>query len=92
MPYVTEIPQAELGQLILGHQETPSPLNPLGIKGAGEAGVIPVSAVLASAVEDAVGVPITAMPLDPSTLFELRRLHAAGSSLAVDPDAEGVRG
>jgi len=91
MPYVTEIPQAQLGQLILGHQETPSPLNPLGIKGAGEAGVIPVSAVLASAVEDAVGVPITAMPLDPSTLFELRRGRSADSSSPpTRPDAEGV--
>ena len=39
----------------IDHQETPSPLNPLGIKGAGEAGVIPVSAVIASAIEDAVG-------------------------------------
>ena len=57
----------------LGHQETPSPLNPLGIKGAGEAGVIPVSAVIASAVEDAMGFRISAMPLNPSRLFDLRR-------------------
>ena len=71
MPYVTEIPQVEWAAR-LGHQETPSPLNPLGIKGAGEAGVIPVAAVIASAVEDAVGIRITAMPLDPSSLFELR--------------------
>lgn len=33
------------------HLETPSPLNPLGIKGAGEAGTIPVSAVIASAMK-----------------------------------------
>jgi carbon-monoxide dehydrogenase large subunit len=74
MPYVTEIPQLELG-----HQETPSPLNPLGIKGAGEAGVIPVPAVIASAVEDAVGFGITAMPLSPDLLFGLRAEHDAGS-------------
>ncbi len=73
MPYVTEIPELELG-----HQETPSPLNPLGIKGAGEAGVIPVSALIASAVEDAVGFRIDAMPLSPDLLFDLRRRHAAG--------------
>jgi len=80
-----------LGQLILGHQDTPSPLTQIGIKGAGEAGVIPVSAVLASAVGDAVGVPITAMPLDPSTLFELRRGRSADSSSPpTRPDAEGV--
>ena len=73
MPYVSEIPVLELG-----HSQTPSPLNPLGIKGAGEAGVIPVPAVIASAVEDAVGFRIDAMPLDPSLLFDLRNRHAAG--------------
>ncbi len=73
MPFVTEIPTLELG-----HQQTPSPLNPLGIKGAGEAGVIPVPAVIASAVEDAVGFRIEAMPLSPDLLFGLRADHAGG--------------
>jgi len=68
MPYATEIPAIEID-----HIETPSPLNPLGIKGAGEAGVIPVGAVIASAVEEALGVPITEMPLSPLKLFELSR-------------------
>jgi CO/xanthine dehydrogenase Mo-binding subunit len=75
MPYVTELPAT----LELSHQQTPSPLNPLGIKGAGEAGVIPVSAVIAAAVEDALGFRIDAMPLNPSMLFDLRRAHAAGA-------------
>jgi aerobic carbon-monoxide dehydrogenase large subunit len=66
MPYSTEIPALEID-----HIETPSPLNPLGVKGAGEAGVIPVGAVLASAIEEAMGVPITEMPLSPLKLFEL---------------------
>jgi CO/xanthine dehydrogenase Mo-binding subunit len=35
------------------HLETPSPLNPLGVKGVGEAGCIAVGAVVASGVEDA---------------------------------------
>ena len=69
MPYVTELPE----RIDLDHQQTPSPLNPLGIKGAGEAGVIPVSAVLAAAVEDATGLRITRMPLSPSELYHLRR-------------------
>jgi CO/xanthine dehydrogenase Mo-binding subunit len=69
MPYVTELPS----RLELDHQQTPSPLNPLGIKGAGEAGVIPVSAVLAAAVEDATGIRIESMPLSPSRLFHLRQ-------------------
>ncbi|WP_214320103.1 aerobic carbon-monoxide dehydrogenase large subunit [Nonomuraea sediminis] len=67
MPYATEIPKVETA-----HLETPSPLNPLGIKGAGEAGVIPVSAVIASAVEDAEGFPVDRMPISPSDLFDLR--------------------
>ncbi|MEO3813905.1 aerobic carbon-monoxide dehydrogenase large subunit [Sphaerisporangium sp. B11E5] len=71
MPYATEVPRIETA-----HLETPSPLNPLGIKGAGEAGVIPVSAVIASAIEDAEGITISRMPISPSDLYDLRR--AAG--------------
>ena len=78
MPYVTEIPQKELGQLELGHQETPSPLNPIGVKGAGEAGVIPVSALIASAIEDAVGFPVDSMPISPNDLYRLHERFAAG--------------
>ncbi|MGH3448766.1 MAG: hypothetical protein ACRDP4_14195, partial [Nocardioidaceae bacterium] len=71
MPYASEVPTIEID-----HLETPSPLNPLGVKGAGEAGVIPGSAAIASAIEDAEGFPITAMPISPSDLCALRR--AAG--------------
>ena len=67
------------GRIEIGHLETPSPLNPLGIKGAGEAGVIPGAAVLAAAIEDAEGISITSMPLSPSDLFELRRTQEASS-------------
>jgi carbon-monoxide dehydrogenase large subunit len=72
MPYVTEVPE----RIDIDHLETPSPLNPLGVKGAGEAGVIPGAAAFASAIEDAEGIPITSMPISPSELFELRRAHA----------------
>jgi len=48
VPYATEIPNVSIL-----HLETPSPLNPLGVKGVGEAGCIAVGAVIASAVEDA---------------------------------------
>jgi CO/xanthine dehydrogenase Mo-binding subunit len=74
MPYASEVPTVEID-----HLETPSPLNPLGIKGAGEAGVIPGAAVLASAIEDAEGIPIRAMPISPSELWELRRRAQEGS-------------
>jgi CO/xanthine dehydrogenase Mo-binding subunit len=71
IPYASEVPHVEID-----HLETPSPLNPLGVKGAGEAGVIPTSAAIAAAIEDAEGFPITAMPISPSELYELRRRHA----------------
>jgi carbon-monoxide dehydrogenase large subunit len=73
MPNVTE----NTARIDIDHLETPSPLNPLGIKGAGEAGVIPSAAVFASAISDAEGFAITAMPISPSELFDLRRRHAA---------------
>lgn len=73
MPYATEVPFIETG-----HLETPSPLNPLGIKGAGEAGVIPGSAVFASAIEDAEGFRIRKMPISPSELWQLRIDHKNG--------------
>lgn len=77
MPYVTEVPDG----IDIDHLETPSPLNPLGIKGAGEAGVIPSAAVFAAAIEDAEaldhpGFVITAMPISPSELFALRNAHS----------------
>jgi CO/xanthine dehydrogenase Mo-binding subunit len=68
IPYATEIPE-----ISVGHVETPSPLNPLGLKGAGEAGVIPVQAVVVGAVEHALGIRIDEAPLGPNRLFELAR-------------------
>ena len=69
MPTAMEIPRIEIG-----HIETPSPLNPLGVKGVGEAGAIPVPALVAEAVEDALapfGVHIQEMPLSPVRVREL---------------------
>ena len=76
MPYVSEVPE----RIEIDHLETPSPLNPLGIKGAGEAGVIPGSAAIAAAIEDAEGFVIRAMPISPSELFELRRQNEERTS------------
>ncbi|MDA8371748.1 MAG: aerobic carbon-monoxide dehydrogenase large subunit [Nocardiopsaceae bacterium] len=78
MPYASEVPRIEID-----HLETPSPLNPLGVKGAGEAGVIPASAAIAAAVEDAEGFRIDQMPISPSELFHLRRRHARGEIASV---------
>jgi carbon-monoxide dehydrogenase large subunit len=72
MPTALEVPEIEIG-----HIETPSPLNALGIKGVGEAGAIPVPALVAEAIDDALaplGVRVREMPLDPD---RLRRLIAS---------------
>src|SRR3990172_5369472 len=69
IPTATEVPR-----IVVGHQETPSPLNPLGTKGAGEAGTIPVPALFAQALENALpeyNLEILETPLSPNRLFEL---------------------
>jgi len=73
LPTALDVPRMELD-----HTVTPSPLNPLGVKGAGEAGAIPVGAVFAQAIEDALQlkrrkVELNEIPLSPSRLFELIR-------------------
>jgi carbon-monoxide dehydrogenase large subunit len=76
LPTALDVPQIETA-----HVETPSPLNPLGVKGVGEAGAIPVGALYAQAIEDALGefgIEILEMPMSPNRLFEL--LVEAGGS------------
>ncbi len=55
------------------HMESPTPLNPLGVKGAGEGGTIPATAAIASAVDDALrefNIRITDLPIVPSYIVE----------------------
>jgi carbon-monoxide dehydrogenase large subunit len=69
IPTATEVPR-----IVVGHQETASPLNTLGTKGAGEAGAIPVTALFAQALENALpeyNLEILETPLSPNRLFEL---------------------
>jgi carbon-monoxide dehydrogenase large subunit len=71
LPTALEVPNMEIG-----HTVTASPLNPLGIKGAGEAGAIPVGPLFAQAIEDALGllpqgIELNEIPLSPNRLFEL---------------------
>ena len=69
MPTSTEVPSIELL-----FKESPTPFNPLGIKGVGEGGIVPVAASLASAVENALepfGVRITQVPMKPVRILEL---------------------
>ena len=58
----------------IGHLNTPSPLNPMGSKGVGEAGAIPTPSAFVSAVENALGhlgIEIMESPLSPNRIFEL---------------------
>jgi carbon-monoxide dehydrogenase large subunit len=74
MPAVGNVPPIEVG-----HMETPTPLNPMGIKGAGEGGAVGSPAALVNAVEDAVaglGVRVRSTPVTPNALFDL--IAAAG--------------
>ncbi|HEY4920051.1 MAG TPA: xanthine dehydrogenase family protein molybdopterin-binding subunit [Xanthobacteraceae bacterium] len=66
MPTARETPTIE----IILTEDAPTPLNPLGIKGAGESGITAVGATIASAVEAAIGMPgaITALPITPQRL------------------------
>jgi len=69
LPTATDVPSMDID-----HLETLSPLNPLGIKGVGESGSLPVPAVLASAIDDALGPRggrVTRMPLGLARLLAL---------------------
>jgi carbon-monoxide dehydrogenase large subunit len=53
------------------HLETPSPLNPLGVKGAGEGGTIPATAAIVAAIENALdpfGVKLNESPMTPDRI------------------------
>ena len=69
VPYATEVPDIEIE-----HLETPSPLNPLGVKGVGEAGCIAPGATIASAVTDALAPfgknKFLHTPITPSAIYE----------------------
>jgi CO/xanthine dehydrogenase Mo-binding subunit len=69
LPTALDVPAVEIA-----HLETPSPFNPVGMKGVGEAGCIPTGALFAQAVDDALsdyGIEIREIPLSPNRLFEL---------------------
>lgn len=69
LPTAHEVPRFEVDHVV-----TPSPLNPLGTKGAGEAGAIPVGPLFAQAIEDALeelGIEILEIPLSPSRLWQI---------------------
>jgi carbon-monoxide dehydrogenase large subunit len=75
LPNAVDVPDAEMT-----HVETPCPLNPLGVKGAGEGGTIPAPAAIIAAIEDALApfdIEISDAPLTPMKIQAL--LKAAGA-------------
>jgi carbon-monoxide dehydrogenase large subunit/6-hydroxypseudooxynicotine dehydrogenase subunit gamma len=77
MPTTREIPEVH----VILREDFTSPLNPLGIKGAGESGITGVGAAIASAIDDAIGMPgaVTQLPVTPQRLKEI--LNRSASSL-----------
>jgi len=68
LPAASDMPDIEIH-----HLQTPSPRNPIGVKGAGEGGTIPAAACVISAIEDALGPsapPITMHPVSPDNILE----------------------
>jgi carbon-monoxide dehydrogenase large subunit len=67
IPTAQEVPDLQM----LITEDAPSPLNPLGVKGAGEGGTAAVGAALANAVSDALGRSVTRLPLTPAYVVGL---------------------
>ncbi|MDE0196296.1 MAG: xanthine dehydrogenase family protein molybdopterin-binding subunit [bacterium] len=72
MPTVAEQPPVE----VLLSEDAPSPLNPLGLKGAGEGGTTACGAAIAAAIDDAIGRPgaVTSLPATPELVRSLLRI------------------
>jgi carbon-monoxide dehydrogenase large subunit len=71
MPTLRETPDIQ----VLLTEDAPSPHHPLGLKGAGEGGINGAGGVIASAIDDAIGIPgaVTRLPVTPQRLRELLR-------------------
>jgi CO/xanthine dehydrogenase Mo-binding subunit len=73
LPTAGEVPSVE----VLITEDAPTPLTPLGAKGAGEGGTAAAGAAIANAVSDALGVEVTALPLSPARVIKLARQRRA---------------
>lgn len=72
IPTAMEMPRAQF----ISTEEFPSPLNPLGVKGAGEGGITAAGAALANAVSNALDVEVTNLPLRPDYILDLIKISA----------------
>jgi aerobic carbon-monoxide dehydrogenase large subunit len=88
MPTMREIPTID----VLVCEDAPSPLNPLGLKGAGEGGTTGVGAALAAAIDDALGEGgiVTELPITPQRLRRLIRRAAEGQNHTTKSELRGA--
>jgi carbon-monoxide dehydrogenase large subunit/6-hydroxypseudooxynicotine dehydrogenase subunit gamma len=84
LPTAGEMPATE----VLVTEDAPSSLNPLGIKSVGEGGINGVGAVIAAAIDEAIGLPgaVTRLPVTPQRLKALLNAKAQRKRC---PAAEG---
>ena len=67
LPTAAEVPPVE----VLVTEDAPTPLTPLGAKGAGEGGTAAAGAAIANAVSDALGADVLELPITPQRVLEL---------------------
>jgi carbon-monoxide dehydrogenase large subunit len=80
LPMATDVPECRIV-----HIETPSPLNPIGVKGAGEGGTIPAAAAIVAAIESALtpfGVCFAETPIVPDRIVEALTKAGAYANVA----------
>ena len=77
MPRAADVPSFHVQ-----HHATPSPNNPLGVKGCGEAGAIGSPPAVINAITDAIGTNDLAMPATPQAVW--RAIQAAAKSVAAE--------
>jgi CO/xanthine dehydrogenase Mo-binding subunit len=64
MPLASDLPMIDAVVV-----EVPNPDHPYGVKGVGEACIVPVMAAVANAIEDATGVRMTSLPISPPKML-----------------------
>jgi aerobic carbon-monoxide dehydrogenase large subunit len=74
----------DMPEMVMVHQHSPSPLNPLGVKGVGEGGAVAPPAAIANAVADALspfGAEFNTTPIKPEQIVEAVRSPPAAPEL-----------
>jgi CO/xanthine dehydrogenase Mo-binding subunit len=68
----------DMPEIVVKLVESAEPEGPFGAKGLGESGVIPVSAAVANAIKDAIGIRFTELPILPEAVYQALSAPVAG--------------